>query len=131
MQGITSTCDVCIPIDHLSTGVQGARTLVISARAFHGGEIFVILSRVYQVRDISHLGMGVLRKKVARRYCHMPAIPPLFLFSHHLCFSSHSNITFSRIFPAFEHYFFPRPPSLVIKLHTYLDRATYMYATGA
>ena len=45
--------------------------------------------------------------------------------------TSHSNITFSRIFPASEHYFFPRPPSLVIKLHTYLDRATQMYATGA
>ena len=103
---------------------QGDGTLVISARVFHGGEIFVILSRVYQARNTSHLGTGVSRRKVARRHCQMPAISLLFLFSHHLCFPSHSNITFSRIFPAFEHYFFSRPPSLVIKLHTYVDRAT-------
>ena len=44
-----STHQVCIPvyqrmwdISHLDTGI-------------HGGEIFVISSRVYQARDISHL----------------------------------------------------------------------------
>ena len=50
-------------------------TLVILARVFHGGKIFVISSRVYQARDTSHLGMGVSRRKVARRYCQLPAIP--------------------------------------------------------
>ena len=84
---------------------QGDGALVISARVFHRGEIFVISSRVYQVGDTSHLGTGVSRRKVARSHCQMPAIP-LLLFPHHLRYPSHSNITFSRFFPTFEHYFF-------------------------
>ena len=103
---------------------QGDGALVISARMFHSGEIFVTSSRVYQVGDTSHLGTGVSRRKVARSHCQMPAIP-LLLFPHHLRYPSHSNITFSRIFPAFEHYFFPRPPSLVYQT-THILRQSYL-----
>ena len=82
---------------------DGDGTLVILARVFHGAEIFVILSRVYQARDTSHLGTGVSWRTVVRRHCQMPAIPPsycspiTYIFrriwtSHFLTFSGHSSI---------------------------------------
>lgn len=96
----TSLHEVCIPLDHFSTSLQ---ILVISIQVFHGGEIFIIVPQVYQVQDITHLGMDVLRKKMAKKHCHMPAIFSFFLFSYYLCFPLHLNIIFSRIFLAFEY----------------------------
>lgn len=112
---------VSILLNHLSTGLQ---TLVISAWVFHGSKIFIIVPWVYQIQDISHLGIRVSRKKIARRHCHMLAILFLFLVSHHFGFLLHLNNIFSHIFPAFEYYFFPHLPSLVIKLCIYSDRTT-------
>ena len=44
--------------------------------------------------DIRHLVTGVSRRKLAWRHCQMPAILLLILFSHNLCFPSHSKVTF-------------------------------------
>ena len=71
---------------------------------------------------ISYLDTGVSRRKVARKHCDMPAIPPLFLFFHHLYFPLHLNITFSRIFPAFEHYFFSHVTPNHQRTFAYLDK---------
>ena len=79
---------------------QGDGTLVISARVFHGGEIFVVLSRVYQAQNTSHLGTGVSRRKVARRHCQRflssSCSPITYVFRriqtpHFLAFSLHSS----------------------------------------
>ena len=85
---------------HLSTDYQGGGTLVISARVFHGGELFVILSWVYQSRDTGHLGTDVSRRNsVARRNCQMPPLldlpSPMFsvAFEHHI-FSHFPSISF-------------------------------------
>lgn len=92
-----------IPLNYLSNSL---RVLVILARMFYGSEIFIIVLLMYQIQDISYLGIGVSKKKIAIRHCHMPAILLLFLFFNHLEFLLHLKITFSRIFPIFEHYFF-------------------------
>lgn len=106
--------------------MKSASYSTISALVFHGGEIFVISLRVYQVQNASHLGTGVLRRMVAGRHWQMPGISLLFLFSHHLCFLLHLNITFSCIFPPFEHYFcFLRALLLSIWI-----RCSYIHKSG-
>ena len=109
----TSTHEVCIRLDHISTGVprrwgsESSRHGCFIAARYLSSHHGCIKYMYVHTRTPVISARVVSRRKVA-----MPAIP-LLLFPHHLRYPSHSNITFSRIFPAFEHYFFPRPPSLV------------------
>ncbi len=99
--------------------------VVILARVFHSGGIFIILSRVYQVRNMFQGEWWLEDIAKCQQFPFSSCSPITYVFRR--IQTSH----FPCIFPAFEHYFFPRPPSLVIKLHTYLDGATSMYLTSA
>ena len=142
----SSTYEVCIQLDYLGTGMhikemihqssrhgcfKGGEISAISSMVYQGDETLVILVQVYQGDGTSAISVWVYQKGQrmkenkrkggqgtlinASNSLPLLVLPsPIFpvAFEHHIS-------------PAFEHYFFPRPPFPVYRT-TYIPRWSYL-----